>query len=53
MALGASQIKAYVDVSQPPLADGNYAVSVGGLIEGVVSATVTPPSVVVDVQKGP
>jgi len=53
MALGASQIKAYVDVSQPPLADGNYAVLVGGLIEGVVSATVTPPSVVVDVQKGP
>lgn len=53
MALGASQIKAYVDVSQPPLGDGNYAVSVGGLIEGVVSATVTPPSVVVDVQKGP
>ncbi|MCX6086985.1 MAG: CdaR family protein [Caldiserica bacterium] len=53
MALGASQIKAYVDVSQPPLADGSYAVSVGGLIEGVVSATVTPPSVVVDVQKGP
>jgi len=52
-ALGSSQIKAYVDVSQPPLADGSYAVSVGGLIQGVVSATVTPSSVVVDVQKGP
>jgi YbbR domain-containing protein len=52
-ALGSSQIKAYVDVSQPPLADGSYAVSVDGLIQGVVSATVTPSSVVVDVQKGP
>jgi YbbR domain-containing protein len=52
-SLGSSQIKAYVDVSQPPLADGSYAVSVDGLIQGVVSATVTPSSVVVDVQKGP
>jgi YbbR domain-containing protein len=52
-ALGSSQIKAYVDVSQPPLADGSYAVSVDGLIQGVVSATVTPSSVVADVQKGP
>lgn len=52
MALKSSQIKAYVDVSQPPLADGSYAVSVDGLMEGVVSATVTPSSVVADVQKG-
>lgn len=53
MALGSSQIKAYVDVSQPPLADGSYAVLVDGLIQGVVSAMVTPSSVVADVQKGP
>lgn len=53
MALRSSQIKAYVDVSQPPLADGSYAVSVDGLMQGVVSATVTPSSVNADVQKGP
>ena len=53
MALKSSQIKAYVDVSQPPLADGSYPVSVDGLMQGVVSATVTPSSVVADVQKGP
>lgn len=53
MALKSSQIKAYVDVSQPPLADGSYLVSVDGLMQGVVSATVTPSSVVADVQKGP
>ena len=53
MALRSSQIKVYVDVSQPPLADGSYAVSVDGLMQGVVSATVTPSSVVADVQKGP
>jgi len=53
MALRSSQIKAYVDVSQPPLADGSYAVSVDGLMQGVVSATVTPSSVDADVQKGP
>jgi YbbR domain-containing protein len=53
MALRSSQIKAYVDVSQPPLADGSYAVSVDGLTQGVISATVTPSSVNADVQKGP
>ena len=53
MALRSSQIKAYVDVSQPPLADGSYAVSVDGLMQGVVSAMVTPSSVDADVQKGP
>jgi YbbR domain-containing protein len=53
MALRSSQIKAYVDVSQPPLADGSYTVSVDGLMQGVVSATVTPSSVDADVQKGP
>jgi YbbR domain-containing protein len=53
MALRSSQIKVYVDVSQPPLADGSYAVSVDGLMQGVVSATVTPSSVNADVQKGP
>ncbi|RIE06375.1 YbbR-like domain-containing protein [Candidatus Cryosericum terrychapinii] len=53
LALRSSQIKAYVDVSQPPLTDGSYAVSVDGLMQGVVSATVTPSSVNVDVQKGP
>ncbi|MFZ2412797.1 MAG: CdaR family protein [Candidatus Cryosericum sp.] len=52
MALRSSQIKVYVDVSQPPLADGSYAVLVEGLMQGVVSATVTPTSVVADVQKG-
>jgi YbbR domain-containing protein len=52
MALKSSQIKAYVDVSEPPLADGSYAVSVDGLVQGVVSATVTPSSVEADVQKG-
>jgi YbbR domain-containing protein len=52
MALKSSQIKVYVDVSQPPLADGSYSVSVDGLTQGVVSATATPSSVVVDVQKG-
>jgi YbbR domain-containing protein len=51
-ALRSSQIKVYVDVSQPPLADGSYAVLVDGLMQGVVSATVTPSSVVADVQKG-
>jgi YbbR domain-containing protein len=53
MALRSSQIKAYVDISQPPLADGSYVVSVDGLMQGVVSATVTPFSVNADVQKGP
>src|SRR5450830_665367 len=53
MALGSSQIKVYVDVSQPPLTDGSYAVSVDGLIQGVVSAMVTPSSVDAVVQKGP
>ena len=53
MALRSYQIKAYIDVSRPPLDDGSYAVSVDGLMEGVVSATVTPASVVADVQKGP
>ena len=53
LALKSSQIKVYVDVSQPPLTDGSYAVSVDGLMQGVVSATVTPSSVDVDVQKGP
>ncbi len=53
MALKSSQIKAYVDVSQPPLGDGSYTVSVDGLMQGVVSATVTPSSVDADVQKGP
>lgn len=53
MALKSSQIKAYVDVSQPPLTDGSYAVSLDGLTEGIVSATVTPSSIAVDVQKGP
>ena len=52
-ALRTSQIKAYVDVSRPSLADGSYAVSVDGLIQGVVSATITPASVVADVQKAP
>ncbi len=52
MALKSSQIKVYVDVSQPPLADGSYSVSVDGLTQGVVSATATPSSVVADVQKG-
>jgi len=53
MALKSSQIKVYVDVSQPPLGDGSYAVSVDGLMQGVVSATVTPSSIDADVQKGP
>ena len=53
MALRSSQIKAYVDVGQPPLTDGSYAVSVDGLMQGVVSATVTPSSVDAEVQKGP
>jgi YbbR domain-containing protein len=53
MALHSSQIKAYVDVSQPALADGSYAVSVDGLTQGVVSAMVTPSSVDAIVQKGP
>jgi YbbR domain-containing protein len=53
MALHSSQIKAYVDVSQPALADGSYPVSVDGLTQGVVSALVTPSSVTGVVQKGP
>lgn len=52
-ALRSSQIKAYVDVSLSPLADGSYAVSVDGLMQGVVSATVTPSSVDAIVEKGP
>ncbi|MCX6085619.1 MAG: CdaR family protein [Caldiserica bacterium] len=53
MALKSSQIRVYVDVSQPPLADGSYSISIDGLTQGVVSATATPSSVVADVQKGP
>jgi YbbR domain-containing protein len=53
MALRSSQIRVYIDVSQPPLADGSYSVLVDGLTQGVVSATITPSSVVADVQKGP
>jgi YbbR domain-containing protein len=53
MALHSSQIKAYVDVSQPALADGSYPVSVDGLTQGVVSALVTPSSVNAVIQKGP
>ncbi|MHB8105811.1 MAG: CdaR family protein [Candidatus Cryosericum sp.] len=51
--LHSSQIKAYVDVSQPALADGSYSVSVDGLTQGVVSALVTPSSVTAVIQKGP
>ncbi|MCE5192923.1 MAG: CdaR family protein [Candidatus Cryosericum sp.] len=53
MALHPSQIKAYIDLGQPPLADGSYAVLVDGLSEGIVSAYITPSSVIADVQKGP
>jgi len=52
-ALETSQIKPYIDVSQPALPDGTYAVLVDGLTQGIVSASVNPSSVVVDVQKGP
>lgn len=51
--LQTSQIRPYVDVSQPPLADGTYPVIVDGLAQGVVSASVNPSSVTVDIQKGP
>ncbi len=51
--LQASQIKPYIDVGQPALADGTYVVLVDGLAQGVVSASVTPSSVAVDIQKGP
>jgi YbbR domain-containing protein len=51
-ALQASQIKPYIDVSQPALADGTYEVFVDGLPQGVVSASVTPQSVAADIQKG-
>ncbi|HWQ22070.1 MAG TPA: CdaR family protein [Clostridia bacterium] len=53
MALRSSQIKVYIDVSRPALSDGSYSVSVDGLMQGVVSAMVTPTSIVADVQKGP
>lgn len=51
--LRSSEIRAYVDVSQPPLADGTYPVLIDGLAQGIVSVSVTPLSVVADVQKGP
>lgn len=52
-ALNTSQIKPYVDVSQPALADGTFPVLVDGLTQGIVSASVSPSSVAVDIQKGP
>jgi YbbR domain-containing protein len=52
-ALQASQIRPYVDVSQSPLADGTYPVLLDGLSQGVVSVSVMPSSVAVDIQKGP
>jgi YbbR domain-containing protein len=52
-ALQASQIRPYVDVSQSPMADGTYPVLLDGLSQGVVSVSVMPSSVVVDIQKGP
>jgi YbbR domain-containing protein len=51
--LETSQVKPYVDVSQPPLSDGSYPVLVDGLAQGIVSASVSPSSVIVDIQKGP
>lgn len=51
--LRSSEIRAYIDVSQPPLADGTYPVLIDGLAQGIVSVSVTPSSVVADVQKGP
>ena len=53
MGLQSSQVKAFIDVSQPPLADGTYPVLVDGLAQGVVSVSTTPSSVAADVQRGP
>ena len=52
-SLGSSQVKAYIDVSQAPLADGSYPISLEGLTQGVISATATPSSIQADVQKEP
>jgi len=52
-SLGSSQVKAYVDVSQAPLADGSYPISLEGLTQGVISATATPSSIQADIQKEP
>jgi YbbR domain-containing protein len=52
-SLGSSQVKAYTDVSQAPLADGSYPVLLEGLTQGIISATVTPSSIQADVQKEP
>ncbi len=52
MGLKASQIQAYVDVSTPSLSDGGYEVFLDGLPQGIVSATVTPASIIVDIDKG-
>jgi YbbR domain-containing protein len=53
MGLQSSQVKAFIDVSQPPLADGTYPVLVDGLAQGVVSVSTTPLSIAADVQRGP
>lgn len=52
-SLRTSQVLPYVDVSKPPLADGTYMVLVDGLTQGIVSCSINPPSVAVDIQKGP
>ena len=52
-SLGSSQVKAYVDVSQAPLADGSYPISLEGLTQGVISAMATPSSIQADIQKEP
>ena len=52
-SLGSSQVKAYIDVSQAPLADGSYPISLEGLTQGVISATATPSSIQADIQKEP
>lgn len=52
MGLKPAQIRAYVDVSAPALSDGGYEVLLDGLPQGIVSVTVTPASVIAEIQKG-